>query len=392
MTDLGGQEQHVLILTPVGKDAVLARQVLESGGIGAVICGSMGDLVSKLQEGFGAILLAEETLDPVSTRQLSGALKAQPPWSDIPIVLLTSRGEASEAGLRIWNTFAAGGNVTIHERPVRTHTLISALQVSLRSRRRQYQVRKLLLEQEEATRLRDEFISIASHELRTPITSLKLQTQLTRRTLSQDGMSQLPLDRLGKFFRNTDIQISRLSRLVEDMLDVSRINIGKFMVNREEFDLEIVIREVVDQFSSQLASSGNRVEISVGPCVGRWDRYRLEQVLNNLITNAIRYAPGALIRIVVEQCSDRVRIIFCDEGPGIAKEKVSKIFDRFERATTGFGITGLGLGLYICRQIVEAHGGTIQAESDTGSGVRFVLELPRFEAASPPLEMASPAS
>ncbi|MGZ3686537.1 MAG: sensor histidine kinase, partial [Bdellovibrionota bacterium] len=223
MTDLGGQEQHVLILTPVGKDAVLARQVLESGGIGAVICGSMGDLVSKLQEGFGAILLAEETLDPVSTRQLSGALKAQPPWSDIPIVLLTSRGEASEAGLRIWNTFAAGGNVTIHERPVRTHTLISALQVSLRSRRRQYQVRKLLLEQEEATRLRDEFISIASHELRTPITSLKLQTQLTRRTLSQDGMSQLPLDRLGKFFRNTDIQISRLSRLVEDMLDVSRI-------------------------------------------------------------------------------------------------------------------------------------------------------------------------
>jgi len=392
MTDLGGQEQHVLILAPVGKDALLARQVLESSSIGALICLSMEALVAKVKEGYGAILLAEEALDPVSTRLLSEALKGQPAWSDIPIVLLTSRGEASEAGMRIWNTFAAGGNVTIHERPVRTHTLVSALQVALRSRRRQYQVRKLLLEQEEATRQRDEFISIASHELRTPITSLKLQTQLTRRMLSKDEPGLLPLDRLGKFFRNTDLQISRLAKLVEDMLDVSRINIGKFMVTREDFDLATVVREVVDQFSSQLAASGNTVEISMESCQGRWDRYRLEQVLNNLITNAIRYAPGAPIRIEGEQDSRFVRLSFCDEGPGIAKDKVGKIFDRFERATTGFGITGLGLGLYICRQIVEAHGGTIRVESDAGQGVRFVLELPRFEEGSPPMEMAPPAS
>lgn len=380
MIDVDSNEHKVLVLTPIGKDAEIVREILGQSSISTEICDDVRSLIEHLAQPYGAILIAEEVLDQGTITSLNSTLKTQQPWSDIPLVLLTTQGEPTEAGVRIWNTFAASGNVTILERPVRTSTLVSAIQVALRARRRQYQVRKLLEEQKTATLLRDEFISIASHELKTPITAISLQLQLKERMLDQ-GRESLSVEKQKDFLQKTRRQVTRLQRLIDDMLDVSRIHAGKFSIRKEEFDLAELIQEVFDRFEAQLAAAGCKASLSLYSCQGSWDRYRIEQVITNLITNAIRYAPGASLYVRLGVHESGIELIFEDDGPGIAEENLEKIFERFERgANSGpSAITGLGLGLYICRQIMEAHQGSIRAEKRGGRGARFVMELPRPE-------------
>lgn len=379
MIDLDSKEQRVLILTPLGMDADLSRAILTNAGIQSEICKDISELLARFHENYGAILLAEEVLNEETISALNTTAREQQPWSDIPLILLTGRGVSTEVGLRIWNAFAAAGNVTILERPVRTSTLISAVQVALRSRRRQYQVRKLLDDQKAATLLRDEFISIASHELKTPITSVKLQLHLSERILAREK-EKFPIERMQKFFRQTGQQVDRLVRLVEDMLDVSRIHSGKFNVQREEFDLAQLVQESIDRLREQISAAGCNVFYSSEPSVGSWDRYRIEQIMTNLFTNAIRYAPASALRISLTSHNNETKLVFEDEGAGIPEANLEKIFERFERGHKGpQGISGLGLGLglYICRQIAEAHGGSIRAEKKSTPGAKFVLRLPR---------------
>lgn len=377
MIDLESNEQRVLILTPLGKDAQLTQEILRGAGIYSEICNCVRDLIAKLDQSFGAILIAEEVFDSEAViRDVNSALKQQPPWSDIPLVLLTKQGEATEASTRLWGAFAATGNVTILERPVRTSTLISALQVALRARRRQYQVKRLLEEQKAATLLRDEFISIASHELKTPITSIQLQLQLNERHIEREK-ENFSLERMHKFFRGTGSQVNKLVRLIEDMLDVSRIHAGKFSIRREEFDLSELVQEVIDRMRDQLSSVGCSVFFSSEKCVGSWDRYRIEQVIINLLTNAMRYAPGTSVKIGLKTNDATLTLTCEDEGPGIPEENLERVFERFERGPgSSKSIAGLGLGLYICRQIAEAHGGQIRAVRKEGPGARFEMKMP----------------
>jgi signal transduction histidine kinase len=263
------------------------------------------------------------------------------------------------------------------ERPFRPITLVSTLQVSMRARRRQYQVRDLLKKQAEATRVRDEFISVASHELKTPLTSLKLQTQLNQRLITRADPAVYQPTRVKKLVEITDNQVNRLVRLVDDMLDVSRMNTGKLSVNKKEVNLSRLVKDIIDRTMPQITAAGCTLSVALDPdTTGEWDPYRIEQVFGNLLSNAIRYAAGKPIHIKTVRERKLCRLIVRDEGMGISAEDQKKIFNRFERAEAAANITGLGLGLYICREIVEAHGGNISVQSELGKGSTFTVTLP----------------
>jgi PAS domain S-box-containing protein len=236
----------------------------------------------------------------------------------------------------------------------------------------------LLFEAEQKAVLsRDEFMSIASHELKTPLTSLKLQAQMRLRNLASGNMQAFSEECLKKMIREDCRQIDRIARLIEDMLDISRIRTGKLSVQVERVDLSSLVNGVLERHSPQLELSKSKVKVTSADTVeGYWDRFRIEQVVANLITNAVRYGNGSLIEIEIKREQDFAVLIVRDRGMGIAKENHSRIFERFERAVSANEISGLGLGLFIVRQILEVHGGTISVESELGKGSSFRVKLP----------------
>lgn len=238
---------------------------------------------------------------------------------------------------------------------------------------------QLFDETREAVAARDEFLSIASHELKTPLTPLKLQLQLLSRQITK-GEKEVPHAKLLKMMDNFDLQLNRLSKLIEDLLDVSRITTGRLSLNLEKFNLAGMIYDVMAQYGHQLKQAIIKVHISSEKdIVGMFDRMRLEQVVINLLINAAKYAPGKPIHVSLEKNNDVAIIRVKDQGPGIAPDDQERIFKRFERVKGSENIGGLGLGLYISSQIIKAHNGIIRVESEVGKGSSFIIELPIVE-------------
>lgn len=227
-----------------------------------------------------------------------------------------------------------------------------------------------------AVNLRDEFLSIASHELKTPITSLKLQVQLLRHTLGTIGSTEA-VARIGKAVDMSERQIAKLTELVQDLLDVSRLSAGRLTLTYQTVELGTLVRDVVERLSGLARVAGSTVDLRIQENVaGNWDHLRIEQVVVNLLTNAIKYGLGKPIVISVTKRGGGARISVRDQGIGIAKDQVGRIFDRFARAVSAEHFGGLGLGLYIAREIIKAHGGRICVESEPGAGAEFIAELP----------------
>jgi PAS domain S-box-containing protein len=230
---------------------------------------------------------------------------------------------------------------------------------------------------ESAVRVRDDFLSIASHELKTPLTALKLQAQMQQRNLSKGNLEAFRPEGLKRALDSEVRQINQLNRLIDDMLDISRINTGKLTIERERFDLCELAQEVIERFAAQFKASACDLSIECcDPVVGNWDRFRIEQVIANLLTNALKYGSGKPVHISAVRDGDMAKLTVKDHGMGIAPEDLERVFQRFERAVPSASISGLGLGLFIARQIVEMHGGRLSAESEVGKGSAFIVELP----------------
>jgi PAS domain S-box-containing protein len=223
---------------------------------------------------------------------------------------------------------------------------------------------------QEALNQRDEFISVAAHELRTPLTALQLKLQSLQRTVDAERRKE----RLGGAVRQTE----RLSRLIDRLLDVSRIAQGRVEMAPESFDLSALVRQVADDFREPAIEANSPLEVRVPETLeGSWDRLRLEQVLVNLLSNAVKYGAGKPITVSLEAQGDKVRLTVADHGIGIAAEDLKRIFGRFQRAAPIRNYGGLGLGLYITQYIVEAHRGSITVDSKLDRGSTFLVELPR---------------
>lgn len=229
---------------------------------------------------------------------------------------------------------------------------------------------RLLEELQQAVRVRDDFLSVAGHELRTPLTTLQLSVDgLMRPSLSPEQFRQRLL--------STQRQVSRLTRLISELLDVSRITAGRLTLEREPVDLTALVREVTARFADELKRARSPLEMSLPePVMGTWDRMRIEQAVGNLLSNAIKYGRGKPISIAVHRVSTMARLTVRDRGIGISHDDQARIFGRFERAVSPQQYGGLGLGLWITKQVIDAHGGTIDVTSEPGSGSTFVVDLP----------------
>ena len=228
-----------------------------------------------------------------------------------------------------------------------------------------------------AIQARDEFVSIASHELKTPITSLKMQIQMMLRGINVEKQQTPSPEKLFKALTSSSNQIDRLTVLIEDLLDVTRIETGKLTYKFEKVDLSLIVKEIMERFSEEAKYANIEFKVHLEEEVITFcDRYRIEQVLVNLLSNAIKYGSNNLIEVSVYKENGMAIIIVKDNGMGIAKEMQSKIFERFERAISSTNISGLGLGLYITKQIIDAHQGTIEVESELNHGSTFKVCLP----------------
>ncbi|MDG9928126.1 MULTISPECIES: hybrid sensor histidine kinase/response regulator [Pseudomonas] len=239
------------------------------------------------------------------------------------------------------------------------------------------ELRETQAELQKAVQMRDVFMSIASHELRTPLNGLILDVQLRKLRLQQGRDDAFTLEKLREMVARDERQIRSLTRLIDDMLDVSRIRTGKLSVRPQPADLGVLAGNVVESLAAQFASAGSHIELEVeGPAPVLMDEFRIEQVLANLLTNALRYGDGKPVSVRVKVEDDFVRAEVRDQGMGISEADQRRVFEQFERVAGTSVAQGLGLGLFISEQIVQAHGGRIELSSRLGEGSCFTVVLP----------------
>jgi signal transduction histidine kinase len=260
------------------------------------------------------------------------------------------------------------------------------------SRRRQQalvaELQATQIELEGALRMRDEFMSMVVHELRTPLSVLAMEVRVRQHQVAAGNTTFFSPENLSRMFERDQRQVRSLTRLIDDMLDVSQIQHGKLSIRRGACDLAAMMRRVVAEVQGQRSDVPITLKADGVDVVGEWDEFRLEQVVVNLLTNALRYGAGKPIRVELEQLPGAATIRVSDQGVGIAPDDKARVFEQFVRVGDRSRIPGLGLGLYITRQLVEAHGGTISVESTLGEGSSFTVALPTAGAEAVPARQA----
>jgi len=381
MTESSQLDERILIFAPVGKDAPLTAEVLARAGLEGYVCASTTELCDELRTGAAAILLTEEALEDKGIGELMEALRTQPAWSDIPILLFADT-ERSEVYLRTLRLLEGLRNVVLLERPIRLGAALSLIRSAIRGRQRQYELRNLLQalaaareEAESANRLKDEFLATLSHELRTPLNAILGWT-----TMLRDG--HLPQSQVGRavetIYRNAMAQV----QIVNDLLDISRIVRGNVHLSAKLVSLAPMLTLAVDSVRPTAEAKGLRIMTSIAPePMQVWaDQDRLQQVLWNLLSNAVKFTPpGGLVEITMRRENEDVCIRVRDTGIGIASAFLPHVFERFRQAdgTTTRSHGGLGLGLSIVRHLVELHGGRVEADSlGEGQGSTFKVLFP----------------
>jgi PAS domain S-box-containing protein len=238
---------------------------------------------------------------------------------------------------------------------------------------------------------RDDFLSIAAHELRTPLTSLQLQIESLPGIIAQAKADTGAFARAEKSVHAAKRQTKRLVRLIEELLDVSRLTMGRLELRVEPIDLRRVAIETAERFAELAGSTGTEVKIlAQDPVVGSFDATRLGQIVSNLLSNALKYAAGHPVELKVWRAAGKAHLVVKDHGKGIAPEDRDRVFERFERAVSSRNYSGFGLGLWITRQLVDAHGGRIWVESEAGAGAIFHAEFDAIDRSEPPRPSSPP--
>jgi len=360
-------------------DATLTHRMLASASIAAEPCADLSALCRGIAEGAGAIFLAEEALVRPAVTELLDVLGAQPAWSDLPVIVSSLE---REIGYPAIGAALANCNVTLLDRPVAMRTMLSQVKAALRARMRQYEARALIEQLAEArelaekhNRIKDAFLATVSHELRTPLNAILGWARML-------ASGQLEASKQPRAITAIERNAVAQARLIEDLLDVSRIISGKISLDLQQVDLIGVIEAAVDSVRPAMEAKQIRfspvVDPTAGPIAG--DPQRLQQVFWNLLTNATKFTPkGGRVELRVERFGSNVTVSVIDTGEGIRPDFLPHVFERFQQADGQISRAhgGLGLGLAIARHLVELHGGQISAHSDgEGKGATFRVRLP----------------
>ena len=365
-------EQRVLLRLTTSRDAGMTGEVLARAGVGALACVDMEELARELKRGAGALLVAEEALRGPDQAVLTAALAAQPPWSDVPVLVLARHGADSPA---IGHVMDRLPNLTVIERPVRVAALVSALRSTLRARRRQYEVRALLDDLHRADQRKTEFLATLAHELRNPLAPIR--TTLT--LLSGGRLDEPATERLLGVMRR---QVDHMVRLVDDLMEVSRITRGKVDLRFRPVMLDSVIGDAVELSRPLLDAAGHTLTVDLTHdrlCVSG-DAVRLTQVFSNLLNNAAKYTPpGGRVRVTARREDGDAVVVIADSGIGLPPHMLRSVFEMFVQVsgTSKAAQGGLGIGLTLVQSLVELHGGSVLASSPgLNQGSTFTVRLP----------------
>ncbi|OZY58262.1 hybrid sensor histidine kinase/response regulator [Pseudomonas lundensis] len=355
---------------------------------------SADEALSLLLQHEFALAILDVQMPGMNGFELAEMMRGTEKTKNIPIVFVSAAGREMNYAFKGYES----GAVDFLHKPLDIHAVKSKVNVfvdlyrqrkavkqqveALEQNRREQEVLLAQLqvtqgELEHAVRMRDDFMSIVSHEVRTPLNGLILETQLRKMHLARDNAAAFTLDKMQAMVERDERQIQSLIRLIEDMLDVSRIRTGKLSIRPSQFDLSRLVNTLVETFAPQISAAQSSVNLRVDcPVVGLWDEFRIEQVVSNLLTNALRYGAKSPIDVSVYVEGQNAIVEVRDQGIGISEENQQRIFQQFERVSAKHAVAGLGLGLFISEQIVAAHGGKITVQSALGEGAVFRVSLP----------------
>ncbi|VVN44301.1 hybrid sensor histidine kinase/response regulator [Pseudomonas fluorescens] len=355
---------------------------------------SADEALSLLLQHEFAMAILDVQMPGMNGFELAELMRGTEKTKNIPIIFVSAAGRELNYAFKGYES----GAVDFLHKPLDIHAVKSKVNVfvdlyrqskamkqqveALEQARREQeallqQLQSTQLELEQAVRMRDDFMSIVAHEVRTPLNGLILETQLRKMHLARDNAAAFTLDKMHAMVDRDERQIKSLIRLIEDMLDVSRIRTGKLSIRPSRFDLVQLVSNLLQNFAAQIEAAETEVSFTApAPVEGNWDEFRIEQVVTNLLTNALRYGGRSPIQVRVYREGDEARVEVQDRGIGISQENQKRIFQQFERVSAKTVVAGLGLGLFISEQIVAAHGGSIVVESEINEGAQFRVCLP----------------
>ena len=364
-------EERVLVWAHA-RDARLTCGFLEDAGFSCQTCSGWDQVVSHWEAGFGALVVADELVTPSALAALEARLADEPPWSDPAVVIVGGEEEIDRL-----TAFSTRANVSLLQRPLSVKTLRSTVRAALRARRRQYQVRDLLQQKDEADKRKDEFLAMLAHELRNPLAPLRTGLELLRLGPRADVVART--------YAMMERQLTNLRRLVDDLLDVSRITRRKIALQTHPLDLCEVARQTVDAMQPLARDKGLHLDavLRTQPVTVNADPVRAEQMIGNLVSNAIKFTPrDGSVQVIVD--TDRACAVLRvrDSGVGIPVDQLDRVFDLFAQAPRALDRSegGLGIGLTVVKLLAELHGGRVGIMSGEGRGTEVVIRLPLMSA------------
>lgn len=370
-----------LIVDDLNENLIALQSLLKDEQVQVIAARSGIEALDLLLQHDFALALIDVQMPGMDGFELAEIMRSTDRTRNIPLIFVTAAGNEAQ---RIFQGYEKGAVDFLHK-PLSPQIVISKVRIFI-----ELYTQKVLLEQklekiretesylQKALKTRDEFLSICSHELKTPLTSLKMQIQITNRLKEKKGSDvAFSTENMEKFLVQADRSVERIIHLVNDMLDISRVATGRLSLNLERVDLCKLTQDVVERLHSFMELANCPIQVTThGEVNGLWDRFRLEQVLTNLLTNAAKYAPESKVEVSVTNDNGLAVLRVKDHGPGITEADQVRIFERFERAVSSNSVSGLGLGLYISKEIIELHHGSISVESVLGKGTTFTVKLP----------------
>ncbi len=378
---LGQNYPKCLIVDDLNENIVALSSLLQDEDVDVHAARSGNEALELMLKHEFALALVDVQMPEMDGFQLAEIMRSTEKTKSIPIIFVTA---ATTDVQRIFQGYEAGAVDFLHK-PLFPQIVLSKVRIFLELYNQKVLLQKKLKKIEEtesylqkALESRDEFLSICSHELKTPLTSLKMQIQLNERMRSKLGEEKaFSLENMKKFIDQADRSVERIIHLVNDMLDISRVATGRLSLNLEEVNLSNLAKEVTDRLMPIMEMAGNKVSLHLEEnLLVKADKFRIEQVLTNLLMNAAKYAPDSPVEVILKNIDGCACLSVKDHGNGISEEDQKRIFERFERAIDSHVVSGLGLGLFISKEIMALHKGVIKVESELGKGATFIMKLP----------------